>query len=353
MIMGSVPRLLPEWVSQEAILLSWPDAQTDWADWLEDVQNTYISLINKLNTYSCPVILLARPEQIPLLQERLHPSSSVMLLPADYNDTWIRDYGFLTCELSGHRYPVSFTFNGWGNKFDASKDNRVNCAYLADMCRKQLTEFDLVLEGGALEINGDGLLLSTELCLTNPERNGDMTLASYEKRFAEQLGAKRTIILKHGHLEGDDTDGHIDTLVRFTPKNHLVIQTAFNRPEDSHFQGLNDLRNECQQQLPDSEIFELPLPHIVNKEGDRLPASYANYLLSNKHVFAPVYDEAEDNLAIQTLEKAYPDYKVIPVNCRALVEQYGSLHCISMQVPTNTLKPEIIEQLNRGVTVYE
>ncbi|BDX05146.1 agmatine deiminase family protein [Planctobacterium marinum] len=351
--MESVPRLLPEWVSQEAILLSWPDAKTDWADWLEEVQETYISLINKINTYSCPVILLARPDQIAQLQERLHPSAKVLLVPADYNDTWIRDYGFLTCDLGGHRYPVSYTFNGWGNKFDASKDNRVNCAYLADMCRKQITEYGLVLEGGALEINADGILLSTALCLSNPERNGEIRLSDYEKQFAEQLGARKTLILQNGHLEGDDTDGHIDTLVRFTHKNNLVIQSAFNRPEDSHFAGLAALVEECRTALPECEIFELPLPEIFNEDGDRLPASYANYLLSNKHVFAPIYGEPEDRLAIQTLEKAYPDYKVVPIDCRALIQQYGSLHCISMQVPTNTLKPEIIEQLHLGVSVYE
>lgn len=351
--MDSVPRLLPEWVAQEAVLLSWPDAQTDWADWLEDVQKTYISLINKLNTYACPVILLARPDQIPLLQERLHPSAKVMLVSADYNDTWIRDYGFLTCDLDGHRYPVSFTFNGWGNKFNAEKDNRINCAYLADMCRKQLTEHALILEGGALEINADGILLSTQLCLSNPERNGEMTLSDYKQVFAEHLGARQSVILKHGHLEGDDTDGHIDTLVRFTPKNHLVIQSAYNRTDDSHFEGLKALVDECRSAFPDSEIFELPLPEIFNEDGERLPASYANFLLCNKHVFAPVYDEQEDALALSTLEKAYPEFDIIPVNCRALVQQFGSLHCISMQVPANTLKPEIIEQLKRGVTVYE
>lgn len=351
--MNQTTKLLPEWSPQEAVLLSWPDLETDWAHWLLEVQSTYIELINAINKFSCSVLLLVRPTEIKTVKALLSDTSKVLLIPAEYNDTWIRDYGFLTCEINSEMHPFSFQFNGWGNKFSAHKDNKINNSVLACLCRNPMTEYDLVLEGGAVEIDSDGLLLSTKLCLTNPQRNGNLQLTGYQKHFSKTLGATKSVILKNGHLEGDDTDGHIDTLVRFTPENNLVIQTAFNRPLDSHFAGLQALVEECQQLLPKRKIFKLPLPYIKNNEDERLPASYANFLISNQCIFAPIYGQPEDDKALNVLASAYSGFKIIPINCHSLVQQFGSLHCISMQVPTYTLKPEIIKQANSRVSVYD
>jgi agmatine/peptidylarginine deiminase len=159
--------------------------------------------------------------------------------------------------------------------------------------------------------------------------------------------------LQNGHLEGDDTDGHIDTLVRFTPHKGLIIQSAFNRPADIHFEGLSALIKECQQVLPTHKIFELPLPYILNSQGDRLPASYANFLISNQHILCPIYQQAEDNLAIHVIQNAYPEFTIVPIDCLPLIQQFGSLHCISMQIPCGILKPEILRSLASGVCVYE
>lgn len=344
--------LLPEWQPQEAVILAWPDAQTDWAQWLNEAQQTYLDLIAAINRHSCPVILLLRSEQIPLLQSRLPQTAQVLLVPADYNDTWVRDYGFLTCLAGENMQPVSFQFNGWGNKFKADKDNQINTSVLSALCRQSILENDWVLEGGAVEINAEAVLLSTAFCLSNPERNGALSLSEYQQRFAKALGASQTLILENGHLEGDDTDGHIDTLVRFTPDNNLVIQAANNRPEDSHYSGLSALVEECQQHFPKRDLFCLPLPLICNQEGERLPASYANFLISNGAVFAPMYGQPEDAQALEVLAMAYPQFRIVPVNCQALVQQYGSLHCISMQVPTQTLKSDILSQAQSGVSVY-
>ena len=346
-------RLLPEWSPQEAILLSWPDEQTDWVDWLPEVQHTYLDLIEKINTAHCCVILLVRAAHIGDVKARLKKNARVLLIAADYNDTWIRDYGFLTVGSGQQRQPVSFQFNGWGQKFAAHHDNMINEQILAPLCQRPITAVNLVLEGGAIEIDNNGTLLSTAFCLSNPMRNGNLSLSSYQQLFRQHLGAYKSIILNNGHLEGDDTDGHIDTLVRFTPSGDLVIQTAYNRPEDSHFIGLNALLTECQTHFPDKAFYQLPLPYITDSEGQRLPASYANYLISNQHIFAPIYQQPEDQIALEILTAAYAEFNIVPVNCRTLIAQYGSLHCISMQVPANTLKPEIIEQLQSGVTVYE
>lgn len=346
-------RLLPEWAPQEAIILAWPDANTDWKDWLNEVQTTYLDIIRAINQNDTPVILLVKPEEIGEVTSRLPPTARVLLVKSDYDDTWVRDYGFLTCQSDKGNVPVSFTFNGWGNKFDASRDNNVNAAYLSKLCTNSLVEVDTVVEGGALEIDAAGCLLSTRMCLENPERNADFSAEQYSALFLKYLGATQTHILNNGHLEGDDTDGHIDTLVRFTPHGDLVIQTAFNVPEDPHYGGLLTLKQECEELFPTAQIFELALPTIYNANNERLPASYANYLISNNCIFAPIYGEKEDKQNIECLEHAYPEFDIIAIDCRYLVEQFGSLHCISMQVPTNTLKQELHGVMSEGVTLYE
>lgn len=346
-------KLLPEWVAQDAVILAWPDENTDWQPWLNQARAVYIEIINTLNLTNTAVILLVRQNAIESCKSLIPNDAKVLLVTADYNDTWLRDYGFLSVSDGNRVLPIEFTFNGWGEKFDASKDNKINKLALQQFCLSDIRTIDLVLEGGAIEIDDNGHLLSTALCLQNPKRNGGKSLTDYQQDFASYLGATTSTILKHGHLEGDDTDGHIDTLVRFTPTNGLVIQTAFNRPKDPHFQGLNDLKLECITAFPNHQIFELPLPHIVNDEGQRLPASYANFLISNQYILCPIYQQPEDELAIDTLKNAYPDFTIVAINCLPLVQQFGSLHCITMQVPEGVLKPEVLQSLKNGVFLYE
>ncbi|MCW8090747.1 agmatine deiminase family protein [Alteromonas sp. ASW11-130] len=345
-------QLLPEWESLEAVILAWPHQNTDWAPWLNTARQTYLTLIDQINTAGVGVILLTSSDDVSDVQACLPLNAKVLILPAVFNDTWVRDYAFLTCHKEGENIPVEFRFNGWGNKFDAVEDNKVNQRYLFDLCRNEAIHSNIVAEGGALEINATGHLLSTSLCLLNPERNGDFSLDQYRDEFAAKLGATQITILEQGHLEGDDTDGHIDTLVRFTPNNSLIIQASYNRRDDSHFSSLDALCKECAVQLPNHRQFHLPLPAIYSADGDRLPASYANFLICNDHILLPVYQQPEDDLAISVMQLAYPHHTIVPVNCAILVQQYGSLHCISMQVPINTLKAEVVSQLNNGVSVY-
>ena len=345
--------LLPEWTAQEAVLLVWPDVYTDWLPWLETVQSVYLEIIATLNQAKTSVVLLVRKSAIKSCKEKLSKEASVLLVQADYNDTWIRDYGFLTCSNGEAVKPIEFVFNGWGEKFPANKDNHINQAVLSQLCTLPIRSIELVLEGGAVEINQHGTLLSTALCLSNPKRNGLKSLEEYQQNFASHLGASKSTILQHGYLAGDDTDGHVDTLVRFTPNSGLVIQSAFNRPRDPHFSQLNALVDECVEAFPGHQIFELPLPNVINDEGQRLPASYANYLISNQHILCPIYQQKEDAIAIEKIQHAYPDFKIVPINCLPLVQQFGSLHCISMQVPEGVLKPEVLHSIEHGVYLYE
>lgn len=330
-------RLLPEWVAQEAVLLAWPHADTDWAPWLDAAHATYQKIILAILAQKAKVILLVDYAELDKVQSIFAQQNQVVVIPAKYNDTWVRDYGFLTTSDGSELRALEFQFNGWGQKFTANLDNQVNIKYLADQLQVPLYSELAVVEGGALEINADGILLSTQMCLTNPQRNGAMTLAEYRSLFAETLGATKTVILEHGHLTGDDTDGHVDTLARFTPNLGIVYQGCENRPSDPHFSGLHALGAELQYHFPDYTLFALPLPEIHSAEGERLPASYANFLILNGAILAPVYQQPEDTEALAVLAAAYPDYTIVPVDCSVLVQQYGSLHCITMQIPKGVL----------------
>ncbi|GAA0859574.1 agmatine deiminase family protein [Aliiglaciecola litoralis] len=347
------PKMLAEWHEQEAIILAWPDQQTDWRPWLDSVRQTYKQLIRAISESGTGVILLVRATDIEQLKSQFEGYHNLLLVSADYNDTWCRDYAFLTCWDGENMIPVEFTFNGWGNKFDASKDNQINQKVLAALCANKLQTSSMVVEGGALEIDQNGHLLSTAMCLANPQRNGEMSLQEYEQTFKSVLGATKVTCLEHGHLEGDDTDGHIDTLVRYTPSQGLVIQSCYNRPTDSHFAGLSSLVEECRAALPEHRIFELPLPYLENDEGERLPASYANYLINNEQILCPTYRVPEDDIALQIIGRAYPDKKIVAIDSFPLVQQFGSVHCISMQVPKQTLKPEVVAAFKQHVTVWQ
>ena len=342
--------MLPEWATQEAVILAWPHEDTDWAPWLDETRLTYIELIKAINANACVVLLLCREKDLGLIKSLVPYQSQVLLLPCDYNDTWVRDYAFITCESANGNQGVDFGFNGWGNKFDASKDNLINQTVLSPLCRRALVTVPVILEGGALEIDQNQHLLSTASCLLNPERNKEMTLAAYHNLFGNTLGASSSSIFTQGLLEGDDTDGHIDTLVRFTPLHSVVMQSAFNRPQDSHFMPLQMLKEELSQALPSHRIYELPLPHIENKEQQRLPASYANFLICNNSVIMPIYQQAEDQQAIEVMTQAFPNHRIITIDCLPLVQQFGSLHCITMQIPEHTLLPEILLRAQTGVT---
>ncbi|MBU3023579.1 agmatine deiminase family protein [Aestuariibacter sp. A3R04] len=353
---NSVSTLVPEWEAVDAVILAWPHDATDWAPWLEDTRQTYLSVIKAVNAADAGVILLCRPDDIADVQARLDGTAKVLIVGAKYNDTWARDYAFLTCrdahDAQAIGQPVEFTFNGWGEKFNALRDNDVNTQYLASLCQLPIQSSHIVAEGGALEIDGNGHLLSTAQCLLNPKRNDDMSLNDYREAFTSILGCSTFTVFQHGHLEGDDTDGHIDTLVRFTPDSGLVIQAADNRPDDEHFSGLTALCDECAAALPEHKQFRLPLPSMFNDDGDRLPASYANFLICNRSVLFPVYGQEEDELALSVAKQAFPGHQIVSVDCAPLVRQFGSLHCISMQVPTNTLRNDVLTQLKQGVTVY-
>ncbi|MCF6436955.1 agmatine deiminase family protein [Pseudoalteromonas sp. MMG022] len=342
-------RLLPEWAPQDAVMLTWPHKDTDWASILADVEPVYVTLCQHITQLQY-VVIVAHDEQLKthissLLSEADVELSKVRFVVTPCNDTWARDHGPLTCSDELGRLCINdFIFNGWGNKFEAQLDNAINAKLVNELAdsSNQYQAIDFVLEGGGVEINEHGTLLTTSECLLNPNRNPQHDKQSIESLLMEQLGARDFLWVDHGYLAGDDTDSHIDTLVRFAPNNTLVYVKCDDQ-NDEHCKSLDLMEKQLQSfRTPEGDAYKLialPWPKAVfDDDGDRLPATYANYLIINSTVLVPVYDDAHDALALAQIQKAYPQHTVIGINCLPIIHQFGSLHCITMQLPRGFLK---------------
>lgn len=345
-------RFLAEWEPVEGVLMALPDRSTDWEYMLEDARDCYMRLIKAMTDAGIKIVLLChdRSEAQDLIKD-LPDKKLVQTLEAEYNDTWTRDYGPLAVERFGRNRALDFGFNGWGLKFAADKDNLVNL-FLRDkfviLPEQYRNERDFILEGGSVETDGEGTLLTTTRCLTSPNRNGGKTKAELNGILADRLGVSHVLWLDYGALAGDDTDSHIDTLARLAPGNTIVF-TGCRDIDDEHFEELLKMRAQLSMfRTIDGEpynLLELPLPSPVHDdEGKRIPATYANYLVVNDYIFMPVYgQEANDRLACQTIRIAYPDHEVVPVECKALLMQHGSLHCATMQIHKGFINDAIWE----------
>lgn len=237
---------------------------------------------------------------------------------------------------------LDFGFNGWGLKFAANHDNLVTRTLKQQgILRPVLNTIGLILEGGSIESDGNGTLLTTSQCLLSPNRNPQLSRNELEGAMQNLFGAQHVLWLEHGHLEGDDTDAHIDTLARLCP-NNTIVYVACDDPDDSHYPALQQMEQELKTlTAPDGSPYRLlglPWPSpIYDADGNRLPASYANYLVVNDAVLVPTYRDPVDNGALAMVALAYPGREIIGIDCLPLLEQHGSLHCITMQLPQGVL----------------
>lgn len=352
-------RLPAEWEPQEAVLLTWPHHNTDWAPIIDEVDSLYFSLSYEIVNHT-NLIIAATPERHEKIKSHLQETCSKQpfkhfVYSVESDDTWARDHGPIsvkeytkTNDFFSNLHQIEtlklldFTFNAWGNKYTNTLDNRLTQTLYAQKAfgEAPLVKIDFVLEGGAIESNGAGVLLTTEQCLLNPNRNAHMSKSDIEKVMHDELGIKKILWLKHGHLVGDDTDSHIDTLARFAPNNVITYVSCDDR-QDEHFHALNLMKEELSQFQTDCgepfELISLPLPSaIYDEKSNRLPATYANYLITNNAVIVPTYDDEKDKIALNQIAKAFPNRSIIGFDCRTLIKQHGSLHCITMQIPTAT-----------------
>lgn len=340
-------RLPAEWEPADAVVVAWPNASTDWAYMLDDVRKTYSEIICAISERAKVMVIGPELPSVDFFPDSCR-KDNLIFAEVPINDTWTRDYGpIVLLDSDGKPFTQDFVFNGWGLKFASNKDNQIVKRLHAEgfLNTEYIGPAEIVLEGGSIESDGNGTILTTEHCLLAPNRNDCLSQYEIETKLLEQLGAKKILWLKHGHLTGDDTDGHIDTLARIAPPGDVIIYTGCDDPSDEHFDELEAMRDELKNftnalGVP-FHLIELPLPDPVYDSDDssRLPATYANYLIVNGAVLMPTYGQPKkDRLAAMILESAMPEYEIIPIDCRSLVRQHGSLHCATMQLPLGTLK---------------
>ncbi|MDR1075659.1 MAG: agmatine deiminase family protein [Xanthomonadaceae bacterium] len=342
--MTASARFPAEWAPQSAILIAWPHPDTDWAPRLSEVEETYIALVAAIARFQDVLICVADDDLQIYAEARLRSAridmNRVHFVVVEYDDTWLRDSGPITLIDGGKFCLCDFRFTGWGGKFEAGRDDRL-VAHLARSGRladSEIRTFDFALEGGAIDTDGEGTLLTTWRCLH--ERHPDTARAELDAKLCEYLAQQRVLWLDHGHLEGDDTDAHIDTLARFAATDAIVYQSC-DDAGDSHHAELTAMAAELAAlRTRDGQpyrLFPLPWPAPVIDEERRLAASYANFLIADGAVLMPAYDDPADALAAQVLASAFPDREIVPVPCRPLIWQNGSLHCITMQLPQGLL----------------
>ncbi|WP_096086851.1 agmatine deiminase family protein [Agaribacterium haliotis] len=347
--------LPPEWHPQDAVVLTWPHSQTDWASQLDDVERCYRAIAREVLKRQTLLVVchdehLASYVRQYLLDAGLDCSKLICLVQA-CNDTWARDHGPLTLvakhNANGEALPciaLDFIFNGWGGKYESQLDNQINSGLVKQpWVAAQHQPKAMVLEGGAIEVDGQGHLLTTAKCLLNKNRNPGLSREQIEQQLNAAFATDTVLWLEHGALAGDDTDAHIDTLARFAP-NNTIVYVRCDDEQDSHYDELKQMQAELEAlRNRDGEPFSLvPLPWpkaCFNEHGERLPATYANFLVINGAVLMPAYGQPErDQQAAQQLQKAFPEHDIIAIDCLALIRQFGSLHCISMQLPKGFLK---------------
>lgn len=337
-------RLPAEWEEQDGVLLAWPHENTDWKPYLKQVEPVFCEIVAAISRFER--VLILAPEQEPVVGKLLRAGASlenISVWELDTNDTWTRDYGPITVLDDGSPLLLDFSFNGWGLKFPADQDNQAG-RRLHDLGALGVAPIEttgFVLEGGSIESDGKGTLLTTAECLLGPNRNPHLDRQQIEEKLSSHLGTRRHLWLHHGFLAGDDTDSHIDTLARLCPED-TIIHMFCDDVDDIHFEPLQAMAMELESFRTASgrpyRLLPLPWPAArFDEHGNRLPATYANFLVINGAVLVPTYRDANDAVALEVVSSAFPGREVIGIDCLPLILQHGSLHCVTMQIPKGVL----------------
>ena len=338
-------RLPAEWEPQAGVLLAWPHAGTDWAERLAEVESTYLALVDAISRFEPVVICVADSSVLAHAQAALDRAgvdlSRCRPVVIEYDDTWLRDSGPISLVAPDSYRLDDFRFTGWGGKFNATRDDHLIEGLFARGLFAPNAEhrrIDWALEGGAIESDGAGSILTTWRCLH--QRHPEQSREQMSRILHDHMSARRVLWLEHGYLQGDDTDAHIDTLARFAPGDAIVHQ-ACDDENDLHFPELARMRDELSalrtQDGTPYRLLPLPWARPILDDGRRLAASYANYLVINAAVLVPAYGDRADAEAARIIAAAHPGRAAVQVPCRPLIWQNGSLHCVTMQLPQGLL----------------
>jgi len=329
-------RLPAEWEKQEMVLMAFPHSKTDWVDDLSSAYSVFVKIASAIS-YNQKLIILVPKEDREDIKNMFCYHDRISFVSYETNDTWIRDFGPISVFEDGKRVIKDFIFNAWGGKYDFEKDDQAT-EYLHKnwfFGLSSLRKIDFVLEGGSIDSDGDKTILTTKMCLLNKNRNPNLTKEDIEKKLQIELGCSRVLWLEHGYLAGDDTDSHIDMLARFVSRE-TIVYIKCDDENDEHYQELKNMEEELKSfrtiEGNPYKLVALPLPKPIYRNGKRLPASYANFLITNHAVVLPIYKDESDKIVIEIFKELFPDREIIPLDSRRLIEEGGSIHCSTMQV---------------------
>lgn len=328
-----------EWYPQSGIQIAWPHSETDWNEILDEAINCYTEFSKEiLKRQKLIVVCKDSSEVVKYFNEE--ERQNLTTIETATNDTWARDHAAIFVFANGNPTVIDFGFNGWGLKFAANHDNRITKNLFKrgtyHNSVRYINKLNFILEGGAIESDGKGTVMTTSHCMLAPNRNQPMSQNDIEEFLKKTLGLKRVLWINHGYLAGDDTDSHIDTLARFCDEE-TIAYVKCDDPEDEHFEALSKMEEEIKSFRTEAgtpyRLIPLPMADAVYEDEQRLPATYANFLILNDAVLLPFYSSTKDKKAQKQIQKAFPDKEIIGINCLPLIKQHGSLHCVTMQIP--------------------
>lgn len=332
-----------EWYPQSGVQLTWPHEETDWLPIMDEVIPCFVAIAKEIMKREKLLVVGRDEEEVRRLLGDID-EERFRFKTFDSNDSWARDHGAITVLVDGQPVIYDFVFNGWGMKFPADIDNLITRFLYADETFDEGVMYQdmrpFVLEGGSIESDGAGTLLTTKECLLSLNRNEYLPQGQLEYHLKEMFGVERVLWLDNGYLAGDDTDSHVDTLARFCSEETIAYVQCTDQ-QDEHYKELNAMEKELQgfrrRNGEPYRLIALPMADPVEWEGERLPATYANFLILNGAVLLPFYNSPQDEVARKALQEAFPDREIVGINCLPLIKQHGSLHCVTMQYPEGVI----------------
>lgn len=329
-----------EWAEQDFVQLTWPHENTDWAYMLDEVNICFAEIAKAIVKFQDLLVVCKNADAVKSILGNMD-MQRINFVELPTNDTWARDHGGITVFENGKAVVYDFCFNGWGMKFAANHDNLITRNLFEKGVFGENYSYrnclDFVLEGGSIESDGEGTILTTAECLLSDNRN-NMSRSEVEQKLKAYFDAERVLWLDNGYLAGDDTDSHVDTLARLCPNNTIAYVKCTDET-DEHYDALKKMEEELQNFKTKNgspyRLIDLPMADAIYFEGERLPATYANFLIINNAVLVPTYKQEKDKYALEQMQKAFPKHQIIGIDCIALIKQHGSLHCVTMQYPSN------------------
>ncbi len=339
----------PEWEKHSGTWTTYPQAYETFFDRLEEARDEFVQMVKYVSLGETVHINVDNEEVKKDLIKRLEKYDvkgdvKIHIIPT--NDAWCRDYGAIFVKnKEGKLLALDFRFNAWGNKYPYELDDKV-AKKMAEILGVECLSVDMVLEGGSIDVNGKGCLLTTESCLLNPNRNPDMTKEDIENALRNYLGVEKILWLKDG-IVGDDTDGHVDDITRFVSQDTIITAVEEDKSDPNYEplqENLERLKSFTDINGKPFNIITLPMPDPVyykypdSEEPERLPASYANFYISNTAVIVPIYNCDKDKIALETIQRVFSDRAVIGIYAYDIVVGLGAFHCLTQQIPEGKLR---------------